>query len=151
MAANTATMVIYCRCEDALRILLGKRDSKKSADAYPGYWCLPGGFLNVGTERLIDAASRETEEEVGLKISRDNWQLFHMDDNPGDDPRYTQVANSCFFTRVLPEDMSKVIPGDDLEDARWFTMHELMEVDFAFNHAEIVTVFCNLFINANIA
>jgi ADP-ribose pyrophosphatase YjhB (NUDIX family) len=81
MAANTATMVIIDG--NNRRVLLGKRDSNKSADAFPGAWCLPGGFLNVGTERLVNTARRETLEEVGLDIPENNWHQFYTDDEPG--------------------------------------------------------------------
>lgn len=145
MAATTTTMVLYDSGTN--KVLLGKRDSNKSADAFPGHWCLPGGFLNVGQERTVNTARRETLEEVGLDIYENRWRLFYVDDRPGADPRYSQVINVCYYAYTYPNEVEKIQADDDIEDVSWIDLREAMEMKLAFDHNKILEqFFLNLFI-----
>ncbi len=137
MAANTATMVVVNRKTG--QILLGKR--KDDSEAYPGYWCLPGGYLEAGEERLIATASRELNEECNIDVPDDYWHIFYMDDKPGSDPRYKQVANCCFYTYVSEEQASKAKAGDDIQEIKWVNVWEAKQMDLAFAHNDIVQKF----------
>lgn len=137
MAANTATMVVINRKTG--QILLGKRQD--SSEAFPGAWCLPGGYLNAGEERLMTTASRELNEECNLDVPEDHWHLFYMDDKPGSDPRYKQVANSCFYTFISDEEAAKAEAGDDLQEVKWVNRWEADKTELAFAHNDIVREF----------
>jgi 8-oxo-dGTP pyrophosphatase MutT (NUDIX family) len=58
--------------------VITRRASKLSS--HPGQWALPGGRLDPG-EGALEAALRETAEEVGLTLNRDSV-LGLMDDYP---------------------------------------------------------------------
>lgn len=137
MAGVTATMVIFH--SDTEEVLLGRRslDSK----AFPGAWCLPGGYLDVGKECLIDVARRETKEETGIDITEDRWKLFYNDDVPGSDPRYVQVINLCYLAEVTEEEYNSVKAADDLIELKWVNISEASNQDLAFAHNRILEVF----------
>ena len=140
MAGVTATMVIFN--PHTYEVLLGKR--KENSDAFPGAWCLPGGYLNVGTEQLVNVARRETREETGLDITEDRWYFFYNDDKPGSDPRYLQVINLCYWAAVTQIEYESVKAADDLTDLKWVKFEDALTWDLAFAHNEILRVFVSL-------
>ena len=137
MAGNTVTMVLYNVEEN--EVLLGLR--KKDSDAFPDCWSIPGGYLNVGTETLLQAASRETKEEIGLDIDTEYWVLFFVDDKIGADPRYVQVINVCYTMTVNDTEYNTVVASDDLQEVKWVELNEAMNIDLPFNHNEILEEF----------
>jgi len=139
MAGNTSTALIF---NSAGQVLLGLRG--EDSDAYPNWWSFPGGYLNVGTERMIDVVSRETKEETNLDIANDKWKLFYSDDKPGSDPRYTQVVNLCYHTTVSQEVTGKLRAGDDLAAVKWVSIEEAMNTKLAFTHNEIIEEYYNM-------
>lgn len=119
---------------DNISILIGFRDRNKPADSFPGYWCLPGGFLIVGKERVVTAARRETSEECSIDIEEARWKLFYVDDRPGADPRHEQVINVCYYAYVTNDEFNDAYGDDDIEEVKWITLREALEVDLAFDH-----------------
>jgi len=144
MAGNTATMVLFSEWTD--EVLLGLRE--KNSDAFPNTWSLPGGYLMVGTERLINAARRETLEETGLDIEESRWTLFYNDDVPCTDPRYDQVINLCYVADVTGEEYKAAKADDDLDEVKWVKLEEALEYDLAFAHNTILEEFCE-YVNEN--
>ena len=137
MAANTATMVVVNKKTG--QILLGKRQD--NSDAYPGAWCLPGGYLNAGIERLKTTARRELVEECNIDIPEERWNLFYLDDKPGTDPRYKQVVNSCFYSFISEEAAAKAKAGDDIQELKWVNKWEAKQMKLAFAHDDIIQEF----------
>ena len=136
-APNTTTVALLYKEPDMLEplILIGWRTD--DASAYPGYPCLPGGFLNI-PEKSIIAASRETQEETGLQIDPYQWNLFWVDDTPGDDPRYDQVVNICYWFNVNQKEYNQVQAGDDLKALKWVSLNKAKHMKLAFNHNNIL-------------
>ena len=141
MAGNTATMILYYPETD--EVLLGLRG--KNSNAFPNYWSLPGGYLNVGAEILVETAVRETQEETGLFISSDRWINFFLDDKPGSDPRYLQVINQCYYATVSKDEYNSVKADDDLQEVKWTDLGEALKLRLPFNHNEILMRFSILF------
>lgn len=138
MAGVTATMIIFNHTTN--KVLLGLRGA--DSDAFPDRWSLPGGYLNVGTERVIDVAVRETKEETDLDINKAIWNSFYLDDEPGNDPRYVQVVNHCFYALLDADDeYGTVVAGDDLAEIKWVDIDEAMKIDLPFAHNKILSVF----------
>ena len=115
-------------------ILLGKRDENKPAGSFTGYWCLPGGFLNVAKERTITTVRRETREECSIDIDESRWSLFDVDDRPGADPRFDHVINVCYYAFVTKEEYDKVEGDDDISEVKWVTFKKALKIDLAFDH-----------------
>ena len=137
MAANTATMVVVNKKTG--QVLLGQR--KDNSEAFPDHWCLPGGYLNAGEERLITTARRELTEECNIDIEEERWSLFYMDDKPGSDPRYKQVVNSCFYAFVSDEEAKNAKAGDDIQELKWVNVWEARKMELAFAHNDVVWEF----------
>lgn len=100
------------------RILLVKRNEEPKK----GFWCLPGGFMEIG-ETPEEAALREFHEETGLrgKIERLIGIVTHKS------PRYGSILVAGFIAVSLE---GQIKPGDDASDARFFALEELPEVAF---------------------
>lgn len=104
--------------DDLERVLLVKR----SVDPKRGFWCLPGGFMEMG-ETPEAGALRELMEETGLsgKIDR----LLGVTVNPS--PRYDTVLMIGYLVRSYN---GAPIAGDDADAVGWFAQKDLPEIAF---------------------
>lgn len=154
----TATVVLYKYAmkgnTTGVNIVMGRR--KKTSGAYPGYLCLPGGFLDTGIddngkhfgETTEQTAIRESFEEINVRLSPYDLRLLCVKSDPATDPR-CHVVNVCYLGR-LPDDYEDHLKAnDDLESVEvfWFPLCEIdlktqmdmvQELNLAFNHAEIL-------------
>ncbi len=145
MPGVTATMVAayYPGINGKLHILIGKR--RDDSDVFPGMWCLPGGYLNTGIERLVDVARREGLEEFGVEIPNERWNFFFLDDKPGSDTRYAQVINFCYNTMLTEDEYTALTPGDDIVELKLVCIDDVPELAFAHN------MIVDEFVKANVA
>lgn len=65
---------------------------------YPGHWCFPGGRLKEG-EDALDAAIRETAEEAGIKLGKDELKFWTR-----------RVSDGVEFTTFITKSAKKVAP-----------------------------------------
>ena len=64
---TSVDVVIFAIFEEELKVLLVKRNNEK-CEPFPGYWALPGGFINVEQDISLEAcAIRKLEEKTGVK------------------------------------------------------------------------------------
>lgn len=112
---------------ETLKVMLIERD----VEPFAGIWAIPGGFVH-SDETLLEAATRELEEETGIK---DVFleQLYTFGD-PGRDPR-GWVVSVAYYALVSPE-KHYIHATMDARDARWFPVNDLPRL--AFDHAEIL-------------
>jgi len=96
----------------------------------PYGWALPGGFVNYG-ESLEQAAIREAKEETDMDVI--NLRQFHTYSQPDRDPRFHTIS-TVFIAK------GKGIPqsGDDAKDLKIVRYEELSELEYAFDHMEII-------------
>ncbi len=104
--------------DDKERLLLVKR----SVEPKKGFWCLPGGFMELG-ETPEECALRELEEETGLKgrIS----SLIGVSSSPN--PFYITVI---LIGYLILEYSGTLIAGDDASDVAYYSYDELPEIAF---------------------
>ncbi len=106
------------------RVLLIRRAS----DPYEGQWALPGGFVEVG-ETLEAAATREAEEETGLKV--EVVRLVGVYSEPDRDPRGHNVS-CAYLARSQGGEPSAA------SDAAEVSFLDPSTVELAFDHEKII-------------
>lgn len=95
---------------------------KRSIEPRKGYWCLPGGFMELG-ENPDQSALRELKEETGLSGRID--MLLGITSNVS--PVYFTVLMMGYLVKDYTGTLKA---GDDAADAAWFHPEELPEIAF---------------------
>lgn len=98
----------------------------------PVGWALPGGYVDYG-ESLEQAAVREAEEEIGLRV--EIVRQFHTYSDPRRDPRQ-HTMSTVFIVRSDGEPQS----GDDAARVEVFPRDSLPE-RLCFDHGQILSDF----------
>lgn len=98
------------------QFLMQKRPAHRHVD--PNMWSIHGGVADAG-ETSLEAAKRETLEEIGLKI--ENPVLVYQ--NPEPDPWGGMVDVWLAHSEVNIEDLT--LQSSEVSDVRWFDMDEL--------------------------
>jgi ADP-ribose pyrophosphatase YjhB (NUDIX family) len=114
---------------------------RRSVEPKKGFWCLPGGFIELG-ESPDHAALRELEEETGLegKIER----LLGVTHTPSE--AYQTILMVGYLVRSFsgtPE------AGDDASDIAFFTGDNLPDVAFR-SHIKFLRMYYSSFSNQQI-
>lgn len=110
------------------RVLLVKR----SVEPKKGFWCLPGGFMELG-ETPEKAALRELKEETGLAGRID--MLLGVSANP------SSLYHTVLMVGYLVKSYSgSPIAGDDASDAAYFHYNELPEIAFE-SHTSFIRMY----------
>lgn len=123
----TVDVVIFSLADDALQVLLIKRESPPFAHM----WAIPGSFIKMN-ESLEEAAVRALADETGVEdVYTEQLYTFGKPDR---DPR-TRVITIAYFA-LVPHDAIHHKAGRDASETSWFTVSKLPSL--AFDHAEIV-------------
>ena len=100
-----------------------------------GFWCLPGGFIELG-EKPMSAALRELEEETGLKGRID--RLLGVTSSHSD--RYGTVLVVGYLVR---DTTGILTAGDDAQAAAYFPDGALPEIAFD-SHCRFIEMYSDL-------
>lgn len=132
----------YCLCTPSLSIDVivhvcgdgrGESGIVMVKRAKPPYgWSLPGGYVSVG-ESVETAATRELEEETGIKVSPDMMHQQRVFSSPGRDPRRPSAA--LFFATQIAMGQ-RLEAGDDAVGTRVVPFSELTD-DFRFAFSDV--------------
>ena len=123
----TVDVVIFSLVEDALKVLLIKRQ----APPFAQMWAIPGSFVKIA-ESLEETAVRALAEETGVTDVYSE-QLYTFG-KPDRDPR-TRVITVAYFA-LVPHDAISHKAGRDTAETAWFPISQVPPL--AFDHAEIV-------------
>jgi 8-oxo-dGTP diphosphatase len=120
----------------AERVLLVKR----SVDPKKGFWCLPGGFMELG-ETPEGAGLRELREETGLtgQIDMLLGVLTHPSRN------YDTVLMTGYLVRSFTGEPTA---GDDAEEVKWFALDQLPEIAFA-SHTQFIKLYTTAYVHTD--
>ena len=100
------------------KILLQKRSSKKRYD--PSVWAMTGGSSFYG-EIPVETIIRETKEELGVYLQKDNLRLVK---------KYA-VGRVFLYVYLIRQDVDiseVVIQAEELSDVKWFSFEEAEEI-----------------------
>lgn len=126
----TADLTVVADTPSGPAVLLVLRSTE--SDAYPGWWALPGGYLETG-ETFLDAAEREAEEETGIAVPRADIRFVGVYDTPDRDPR-GRVVSGAHAVRL--GDAPGVEGRDDAAEAAWWPIENLPKL--AFDHDQVL-------------
>lgn len=104
---GSPTVTITFVIEYKGRFLLTLRDAQEKN--FPSLWAFPGGKPNIG-ETVIDAITREVEEETGLELTDQAAFL--------DSYYFGDVVGVCFLVRAKS---GEVKPSDEIKDFVWIS------------------------------
>lgn len=113
------------------KILLGKRNPEHPF--YPGYWGLPGGFIDYG-EKSEDACKREIEEELGVEAKIIKQARYSYDVLPNKESKAHSI-NIPYFCKIKS---GKPQPKDETKEVKWFNPKEIKNMELAYTHKEIL-------------
>jgi 8-oxo-dGTP diphosphatase len=106
------------------KILLGKRHpdpEKASSDLHgEGTWTMPGGKLEFG-ESPDDCVIRETLEESGIEIKKENLKLISVSNEVMPDMHYVTIG---FLCEHFSGD-AKVMEPEKITEWKWFPINNL--------------------------
>ena len=122
--AVTADCVVFGYDGKELRVLLIKRGKEKEASttAYVGEWALPGGFLDVESDRTVaHTAVRELKEETRLKLSVKDLKEVGTYSDIKRDPR-ERVITVAHYALVK---LSDVQADTDADKAEWYSLSDV--------------------------
>ena len=103
-------------------------------------WGLVGGGCKK-TETGREAIARETYEELGIRIPKDQFEKLKIYDNPG---RIAAFKDGSIWRMVIvvygydfPEEPTMRISSES-KDLRFFTKEEIADLEIAVTHRDIV-------------
>ena len=123
-------LIVLTLRDDALNVLLVRRDD----EPHRGAWALPGGFIEY-EEDLEDAAYRVLSDEASLGSGAVHLEQVRTFGTPHRDPR-GRVVSVAFM--ALGADLPDPERGEDVADARWWSVDDLTEIELAFDHADVL-------------
>ena len=123
-------LVVLTLSDGALSVLLIQRED----EPHRGAWALPGGFIEHG-EELEGAAYRVLSDEASLGSGAVHLEQVRTFGTPGRDPR-GHVVSVAFM--ALGADLPDPLRGEDVADARWWSLADLDGITLAFDHATVL-------------
>ena len=123
-------LVVLTLRDGALSVLLIQRED----EPHRGAWALPGGFIEHG-EDLEGAAYRVLSDEASLGSGAVHLEQVRTFGTPGRDPR-GHVVSVAFM--ALGADLPDPLRGEDVADARWWSLADLDGITLAFDHATVL-------------
>ena len=130
---TTVDVVIFTLREDRLSVLLVRRPDA-AGEPFPGRWALPGGFVDIGRDRDLEAcAARKLKEKTG--VSSPYLEQLGSWGGARRDPRGWSATHVYFaLIPAEPED-----GGGGAAGAEWFPVEgDGVAHRLAFDHAELL-------------
>ena len=114
--------------KDKTKILLIKRGSR----AYHGMWGFVSGKVEWG-EEIKETVIREVKEETNLDV-KDIKFVGRYYDKKGRHPTKTMIC----LPHICEVTSGELKAGDDAQDAKWFSIEEVKNMDLAFDHKQML-------------
>ncbi len=124
---RAAVSIVLREAEDGCCEILFIRRSRVDGDPWSGHMALPGGRVDVGDASALEAARRETLEEVALDLARDAELLGQLDDlRASARGGVLPMAITPFVFRLrVPASLS--LDTEEVEEALWVPIRRLLD------------------------
>lgn len=122
---HAAVMIILKYDDDGFSMLFIKRPDNAN-DPFSGHIAFPGGKLREEDGTKLDAAIRETLEEVGVNIQAAGRVLGSLDDVNPNNPRAANIIVTPYVS-FLPEDVELRPCEYEVEAALWIPVTHLTD------------------------
>lgn len=131
---TTVDVAIFSVAGGELRVLLVERP-RDEGEPFPGYWALPGGFVDLGRDPdLRHCALRKLKEKTG--VSAGYLEQLGSWGSATRDSRGWSATHAYFA--LIPSG-TEPRPGANAADAKWFpVIGKGVRTKLAFDHAEIL-------------
>jgi 8-oxo-dGTP diphosphatase len=132
---TTVDVVVFTVIDDQLHVLLVKRP-KSAAEPHPGRWALPGGYVDIGRDKDLEAcALHKLKEKTG--VASPYLEQLGSWGSASRDPR-GWTATHVYFA-MLPLEAVKLDPDSHPTDIGWFPIKdEGVGHKLAFDHNAIL-------------
>lgn len=132
--ARRAAVALILRGSNTNLEMLMIRRAEHADDPWSGDLGFPGGKVDLGDISARAAAERETDEEVGLKLSRESF-LGQLDDIAG---AYLPVNVACFVYHLnAPINLSL---NHEVSKCWWIPLSRFLEAD---RHRKVAFIYRN--------
>lgn len=135
---TTVDVVIFSVADHALQVLLVQRPPAQAAqdEPFPGWWALPGGFVDVAVDADLQAcAERKLLEKTGVRSPY--LEQLGSWGGAARDPRGWS-ATHVYFALIPSRDIA-LAKGANAADVAWFKVDDVLAApQLAFDHAEIL-------------
>lgn len=132
---TTVDVVIFSVLEGSLQVLLVQRPAGPG-EPYPGFWGLPGGFLDLDRDRDLEScAQRKLKEKTG--VSAPYLEQLGSWGDAKRDPRGWSATHVYFS--LIPAAHLVLKKGANAADVNWFPiLAENVKPKLAFDHLKII-------------
>jgi len=125
---NHAAVAMVLRDADPGPEVIFIERARRTGDPWSGHMAFPGGRIDPGDAHALDAAERETHEEVGIDLSGAE-RLGRLDDLQGRHaaaPDRRMVISAFVFHLPNPGPLA---PNWEVEHAFWFPIAALQDAE----------------------
>jgi ADP-ribose pyrophosphatase YjhB (NUDIX family) len=131
----TVDVVIFAVRDSALCALLVRRPTDPG-EPFPGYWALPGGFVDTARDTDLEAcALRKLREKTAIDAAY--LEQLGSWGSATRDPRGWSATHVYFS--LIPSDTLVLRPGGNATDLQWFTVRDdKVDETLAFDHATLL-------------
>jgi 8-oxo-dGTP diphosphatase len=126
MVKTTVGAIITEHSQGKVKILLTKRN----VEPYKGKWCLPGGHIDPN-ERASDAVKREVLEETGLNFNGSFYNYFDEIIPELNIHAVVLIFSGSASVKLKIQEM-------EVQEAEWFDVADVLNLDMAFYHKNII-------------
>ncbi len=122
--AHAAVAVVFREGATSVEVLLIER-AEREGDPWSGHMAFPGGHLEPQDASTIEAARRETLEEVGVELTNAEYlgRLDAIAGHPRSKPKMVVAAHAFY----LEEHQSFELALDEVQSAFWFPLADMLE------------------------
>lgn len=143
------THFVFCKNSNNEWCVLANERGSGTPD-YQGYWNCPCGYLDFH-ENGEEAAQRETFEETGIYLKKENIKFWFVNTSPSANRQnvsilyYSILDGNCDDFELTNKGSEK----NEVNNIKWIPINSKSDYKWAFNHSNRITEIYNSVITNN--